>query len=97
MKYINFCATLTGYVVLFVLCILFTIGVIGCIIIGILDFFDWIKRHFPRPIAQCKCRKCIYKDVDYCTKLNKNIVDNWFCADAKTPSRTKRWIKWMMS
>lgn len=76
--------------------ILFSLGVLGLILIGIFDFikqkidelknYHRIKHRFDKPpLADCYCIDCksYNRKNERCYRLNRSTADNWFCWNAE--------------
>lgn len=76
--------------------VLFSLGVLGLILIGIFDFikqkidelknYHRIKHRFDKPpIANCYCIDCksYNRENGRCYMLNRDTANNWFCWNAK--------------
>jgi len=76
--------------------ILFSLGVLGLILIGIFDFikqkidelknYHRIKHRFDKPpLADCYCIDCksYNRENERCYMLNRDTANNWFCWNAK--------------
>lgn len=76
--------------------ILFSLGVLGLILIGIFDFikqkidelknYHRIKHRFDKPpLADCYCIDCKFynRENERCYRLKRSTADNWFCWNAE--------------
>ena len=76
--------------------ILFSLGVLGLILIGIFDSikqkidelknYHRIKHRFDKPpLADCYCIDCKFynRKNERCYRLNRSTADNWFCWNAE--------------
>lgn len=90
---INLAVLILGYVVLIIMAVILAVYIIGAILSMILGIIDIIKTKLACPIAECHCKRCVYRPYKYCNKWRKNVDDDWFCADAKTENRLSKWTR----